>query len=136
MSTQYTQDRLRWQKVQSVFHHAASLPEGEREDYLTTACQGDELLLSDVAAMLEEDALHSSFIDQPLPDLAHSLLTALPNSFAGGEFRQYSIRELLGEGGSGVVYLAERSDLGSQGSLPGRPAIFDNTTNHPLTLRK
>ena len=114
MSTHDTEDRLRWQKVQTLFHQAVSLPEAERPAYLQNACQGDDSLLSDVASMLEEDARKNSFIDQPLPDVAHSLLTSLPNSFADDEFRQYTIRELLGEGGAGVVYLAERADLGSQ----------------------
>ncbi len=38
--------------------------------------------------MLEEDARSASLLDLELPDVAHSLVAGLPDSFSTEEFRQ------------------------------------------------
>ena len=107
-------DRARWERVQALFHEAADLPQSEQRAFLENACGPDDELLADVTAMLAEDARNASLLDQDLAHVARNLLDetrgpepALP------DFGPYHIKHALGEGGMGVVYLAERGDLGS-----------------------
>src|SRR5271157_3496818 len=105
-------DQMRWDRVQALFHRAAELEEAERPAFLAEACGADQSLAADVRRMLEEDA-RASLLDRDVTEIAGEMLgesAALPLK----EFGPYRILKLLGEGGMGVVYLAERSDLGNQ----------------------
>jgi serine/threonine protein kinase len=109
-------DSGRWERIQKLFHEAAALPAGGQRGYLEAACSDDESLIDDVLALLREDAQSASILDQPLADVAHDLLDD-GNSLPFRELGSYRIRKMLGEGGMGVVYLAERQDLGSMVAL-------------------
>jgi eukaryotic-like serine/threonine-protein kinase len=107
-------DSARWERIQSLFHDVADLPEPEQRTFLKTACGDDEGLITQVLALVEEDARGSSLLDRDLAHVAQQVLDeAAPASLPFKEFGPYRIKQALGEGGMGVVYLAERTDLGS-----------------------
>src|ERR1700719_2603546 len=107
-------DPTRWQRIQTLFHEAASLAGADQPAFLRAACSGDDALRSEVLAMLEADATSGSILDRDLGHVAHQVLsqtTSTSIEFKG--FGPYTIKQVLGEGGMGVVYLAERKDLGN-----------------------
>ena len=108
-------DSTRWQRVQSLFHEAADLPPAEQRVFLETQCGDDSALVSEVLVLLDEDARGGSLLDGDVAEVACQILndpssSALPFK----EFGPYRIKRALGEGGMGVVYLAEREDLGNE----------------------
>jgi serine/threonine protein kinase/Tfp pilus assembly protein PilF len=107
-------DSTRWERIQTLFHEVADLPEPEQRALLQSSCADDNGLMADVLALLEEDARGASLLDRDLAQVAHDVLDeTLPTSLPFKEFGPYRIKQALGEGGMGVVYLAERTDLGS-----------------------
>jgi len=108
-------DPSRWGHNQAVFHDAVDVPGSERQTFLENACGGDAELLSAVSELLEADANRACLLDRDVDQVAKQLLTdadggSPPFTHVG----RYAIKERLGEGGMGVVYLAEREDLGSR----------------------
>ena len=63
-------DSARWERIQSLFHEAIELLENERAIFLESACAGDDALLADVLAMLEEDGQSKSVLDSDVAHLA------------------------------------------------------------------
>src|SRR5690242_13790724 len=106
-------DTNRWQRIQTLFHQAVDLPEEDLPAFLKTACNGDDSLIADVRAMLEADSKGNSLLDSNMANVAHQMLAADSAAPVAKEFGPYVVKELLGEGGMGVVYLAERKDLGN-----------------------
>jgi eukaryotic-like serine/threonine-protein kinase len=101
----------RWERIQSLFHRALELPEGERLHYLAGQCPDDRELLAEVQALLGADA--AGALTQPdLSQLARQVLDgSVPVLRRIGPYR---IIRVVGQGGMGVVYLGERDDLNSR----------------------
>lgn len=106
-------DSDRWELVQSLFHDAAARRGEERLAFLDERCAGDAALRDEVLGLLAADAAEATMLDRGLAGAASSVFAQAASTLPRGEFGAYQVRQLLGEGGMGVVYLAERSDLGS-----------------------
>lgn len=111
-------DSARWERAQLLFHHAATLPAAERGAYLDAECAEDAQLAADVIALLDADAEGDSLLDRGVETAARNVLgeESIPLALRS-EFGAYRITELLGEGGMGVVYLAQRADLGTLAAI-------------------
>lgn len=111
-------DAARWERVQALFHDVADLPQPAQRALLETECREDPALMVEVVGLLEEDARGDSLLDRDAADLAGEVLdAAIPPAFLDQDFGPYRISSVLGQGGMGVVYLAERKDLGSVAAI-------------------
>jgi len=106
-------DRDRWERVQLLFHEAADLPAGERRAFLAARCADDPALVDEVLALVDEDTRGDALVDRDLSAVASRVLGEEAARAHPRDLGPYRLREVLGEGGMGVVHLAERTDLGS-----------------------
>ena len=104
-------DSARWSRVQKLFGSAVDLPRSEQQRFLQAECAGDAALMAEVLAMIEEDARGDSLLDHGVSQVASQFLETSPRFQQAGPYR---LVRMIGEGGMGVVYLAERDDLGNE----------------------
>src|ERR1044071_5222768 len=95
-------------REKEIFERALDLAPGEdRLRFLTSACGGDATLLARVLALLRADEIGESFLpDQPTPQATVALITEKP----GDRIGRYKLLQQIGEGGCGVVYMAEQEE--------------------------
>ena len=108
-------DQQRWQQIQDVFSRAVDLPQETQRGAVEEMCVGDESLRREVLEMLAEDAVANPLLDASISETARAVLDFGPlPSMIQREIGPYRLLSLLGEGGMGVVYLAERTDIGGK----------------------
>ena len=98
----------RWQRVNEVFHSVLERAPGERADFLSQVCAGDEELRREVESLIRSDQQEGTFIGEPvLPRIAQVLVDDQTELTTGQAISHYKILKVLGAGGMGKVFLAE-----------------------------
>jgi len=108
----------REQKAAAIFAEAMEVPAAERAVFLDLRCGEDAELRAEVESLLTHLDQATSFLESSPVELSASQMptmhTGMPGFGEAGKFEpgmrvgKYVIQKVLGEGGMGVVYLAEQ----------------------------
>jgi len=92
----------------SIFKVACSIDSAEaHDDYLRQVCSHKPELMHRISRLLQIHAESPSFLESPADDVAVTMQLPSPER-AGKCIGPFKLRELLGEGGMGSVYVAEQ----------------------------
>src|SRR6516162_6401164 len=104
----------------SVFSAARRLPAGERAAYLDQTCAGDAALRQRVEELLRAGEDAEGFLQEPAPGAQRPedapaaptlvLNLAATGEKAGDRIGRYKLLQQIGEGGCGLVYMAEQEE--------------------------
>jgi len=96
---------------ETIFAAALALPPEERAACLDQACGGDSALRHRVEVLLNSHAA-DAFLEEPAAPVASHTLRIFPpvSERPGDRIGRYKLLQQIGEGGCGVVYMAEQDE--------------------------
>ncbi len=107
----------RWRRVEELFARAGDLPEAEWPALLERECADDAAVRAEVASLLANSRGAGARLRGQIAAGVERLAVERAEAQIGRRLGAYRLVGLLGEGGMGIVYLAERSDDEYQGRV-------------------
>ncbi|MBI3450183.1 MAG: tetratricopeptide repeat protein [Acidobacteria bacterium] len=100
----------RWRQLESLFLEATALPPAERIGFAARRCAADPVLGEELARLIRAEARPPEYLESIVRDGAATMTIALAASRLGSRVGPYRLTEILGEGGTGTVFLGRRDD--------------------------
>jgi eukaryotic-like serine/threonine-protein kinase len=100
----------RWQRMNELFHPALQLSRSRRTEFLEQACAGDTGLYRELVALLKSSQPVGTTLRNVVAAEVKRLASDVVGAQIGRRIGAFRLIKLLGTGGMGAVYLAERDD--------------------------
>ena len=96
-----------------LFQLALTKPAEKRPAFLEAMCEGESALRQRLEALLAAHDQPGGLLDTPTPAVKATIkldLADVPDEAVGQTLGRYKLLERVGEGGCGVVYVAEQTE--------------------------
>ncbi len=103
----------RWERIEELFNQAVELDVTEQDAFLVSSCGNDIDLLDYVRSLVAANPSIDEAVEQTIVDTmtrAFGAMSTGEDSIRGEMIGPYRVERLIGSGGMGMVYLAERAD--------------------------
>src|ERR1041385_7609265 len=100
-----------FQREEAIFDAALLLAPAERDVFIDKSCDDDLQLLERIRALLKSHAHTNGILEQPALDQQPGATmrdSPMPFEKPGDKIGRYKLLQQIGEGGCGVVYMAEQ----------------------------
>ena len=100
----------RWQAIEALFLSAADLESSARDAFLAQACLDRPDLRDEVETLLRAEPPAGDPLARAVSSVAQDFAAHAASSRVGERVGAYRLIDVIGHGGMGTVYLAERAD--------------------------
>ena len=131
-------DPERWHRINELFHGALERDLAGRARFLDDACRDDPSIRAEVESLLaHHDDQATGLLQTPQREGAADVDEGgSGDSLVGRQIGQYTVTRKLGEGGMGVVYLAEDTRLGRLVAIKALTREFTGDDQRRRRLRR
>jgi serine/threonine protein kinase len=93
-----------------IFTEAVQLPKEDRVSFLNRACGENHNLRQKIEALLRSNDRAEGFLEQPAATIGDGRARAVPGEKPGDLIDRYRLLQKIGEGGCGVVFVAQQQE--------------------------